>query len=166
MSLSIELRRSARLSDKIPYDYYFSKYHDVLHKITRTFKKMLSPNTVHLVSRHETVLTLYSVIKIINNNFPLLINYGKDDQSFLKMIKKIYTKSFDWLEEALNWLDWIEGEENAEERVLEKTDTHCLIKQIRKFRVYYEMFRDEYYKDIVTKYRVDRQIICCIDSYL
>lgn len=162
MSLSIALRRSARLSDKIPYDYYFLKYQDVLNKIPRIFKKVLSPNTIQLVSREETVIALCSIIKIINKNFPLLITYGKEDQGFLKMIKKIYTKSFDWLEEALNWLE----DETAEGREIEKTDTDRLIKQIRKFRIYYELFRDEYYKDIVTKYRVDRQIICCIDSYL
>jgi hypothetical protein len=162
MSLSIALRRSARLSDKIPYDYYFLKYQDVLNKIPRIFKKVLSPNTIQLVSREETVIALCSIIKIINKNFPLLITYGKEDQGFLKMIKKIYTKSFDWLEEALNWLE----DETAEGREIEKTDTERLIKQIRKFRIYYELFRDEYYKDIVTKYRVDRHIICCIDSYL
>ena len=162
MSLSIALRRSARLSDKIPYDYYFLKYQDVLNKIPRIFKKVLSPNTIQLVSREETVIALCSIIKIINKNFPLLITYGKEDQGFLKMIKKIYTKSFDWLEEALNWLE----DETAEGRDIEKTDTERLIKQIRKFRIYYEVFRDEYYKDIVTKYRVDRHIICCIDSYL
>jgi hypothetical protein len=156
------LRRSARLSDKIPYDYYFLKYQDVLNKIPRIFKKVLSPNTIQLVSREETVIALCSIIKIINKNFPLLITYGKEDQGFLKMIKKIYTKSFDWLEEALNWLE----DETAEGREIEKTDTERLIKQIRKFRIYYELFRDEYYKDIVTKYRVDRHIICCIDSYL
>ena len=162
MSLSIALRRSARLSDKIPYDYYFLKYQDVLNKIPRIFKKVLSPNTIQLVSREETVIALCSIIKIINKNFPLLITYGKEDQGFLKMIKKIYTKSFDWLEEALNWIE----DETAEGREIEKTDTERLIKQIRKFRIYYELFRDEYYKDIVTKYRVDRHIICCIDSYL
>jgi hypothetical protein len=162
MSVSIALRRSARLSDKIPYDYYFLKYQDVLNKIPRIFKKVLSPNTIQLVSREETVIALCSIIKIINKNFPLLITYGKEDQGFLKMIKKIYTKSFDWLEEALNWLE----DETAEGREIEKTDTERLIKQIRKFRIYYELFRDEYYKDIVTKYRVDRHIICCIDSYL
>ena len=162
MSVSIALRRSARLSDKIPYDYYFLKYQDVLNKIPRIFKKVLSPNTIQLVSREETVIALCSIIKIINKNFPLLITYGKEDQGFLKMIKKIYTKSFDWLEEALNWIE----DKMAEGREIEKTDTDRLIKQIRKFRIYYELFRDEYYKDIVTKYRVDRQIICCIDSYL
>lgn len=162
MSVSLVLRRSARLSDKIPYDYYFLKYQDVLNKIPRIFKKVLSPNTIQLVSREETVIALCSIIKIINKNFPLLITYGKEDQGFLKMIKKIYTKSFDWLEEALNWLE----DETAEGREIEKTDTERLIKQIRKFRIYYELFRDEYYKDIVTKYRVDRHIICCIDSYL
>lgn len=162
MSVSIALRRSVRLSDKIPYDYYFLKYQDVLNKITRIFKKQMSPNSIQLVSREETVIALCSIIKIINKNFPLLITYGKEDQGFLKMIKKIYTKSFDWLEEALNWLE----DETAEGREIEKTDTERLIKQIRKFRIYYELFRDEYYKDIVTKYRVDRHIICCIDSYL
>jgi len=163
MSLSITLRRSARLSDKIPYDYYFSKYHDVLNKIPRIFKKIMCPNIDNIVSREETVFALYSVIKFVNNNFPLLINYGNDDESLLKMIKKIYTKSFDWLEEAINWFE----EENAEGRAIPKSDyTERLIKQIRKFRIYYELFRDEYYKDIVTKYCVDRNIIYCIDSYL
>jgi hypothetical protein len=163
MSLSIALRRSERLSDKMPYDYYFSKYCDILNKIPRIFKKVMSPNIVNFVSREKTVFALYSVIKIVNKNFPLLINYGNDDQSLLKMIKKIYTKSFDWLEEALNWFE----EEQAEGRAIPKMDhTERLIKQIRKFRIYYEVFRDEYYKDIVTKYRIDRHIIYCIDSYL
>jgi len=159
MSVSLVLRRDPKLSDKFPYDYYFSKYHDVLDKIQKTHKKLMSPNSIHFVSREKTVYGLFAVVKIINKNFPLLITYGKDDQGFLKMIKLIYVKSFDWLEEALNWLE--------EERGIEKTDhTERLIKQIRKFRIYYELFRDEYFKDIVTKYRLDRHIICCIDSYL
>jgi hypothetical protein len=163
MSASLVLRRDPRLINKFPYDYYFSKYHDVLDKIKKTFKKQLSVNSSNFVSREKTVYGLFAIVKIINKNFPLLITYGKDDQDFLRMIKIIYIKSFDWLEEGLNFLE----EEKVAERVIAKTDhTERLIKQIRKFRMYYELVRDEYFKDIVTKYRVDRHIVSCIDSYL
>jgi hypothetical protein len=126
----------------------------VYDKIKNTLKK------AGLESREKTIDAICDGIQIINKNFPLLITYGKDDPGFLKIIKVIYNKSFDWLEEGLYWLD-------GEGRVTTKTDhTEHLIKKIRKFRIYYELFRDEYYKDIVTKYRIDRQIVYQIDSYL
>ena len=163
MSASLVLRRDPRLINKFPYDYYLSKYHDVLDKIKKTVKKQLLPNSSNFVSREKKVYGIFYIVKIINKNFPLLINYGKDDQSFLRMIKIIYIKSFDWIDEALDFLE----EEKVAERVIAKTDhTERLIKQIRKFRIYYELVRDEYFKDIVTKFRVDRHIVSCIDSYL
>jgi len=163
MSPSLVLRRDPRLTNKFPYDYYLSKYHDVFDKIKKTLKKLLSPNSNNFVSPERTIYGLFAIVKIINKNFPLLINYGKDDQSFLKLIKQIYVKSFDWIDEALNFLE----EEKAAGWVIAKTDhTERLIKQIRKFRIYYELVRDEYFKDIVTKYHVDRHIVSCIDSYL
>jgi hypothetical protein len=160
MSVSLVLKRDPRLINKFPYDYYFSKYYDVLDKINKTFNKLISSNSNNFDTHKKTIYTLYDVIKIINKNFPLLITYGNKDKKFLNLIKTIYNKSFQWLEETLNWLE----EKKVEEHIPDNSEQ--LIKQIRKFRIYYEAFRNEYFKDIVNKYHIDCHIVSYIDSYL
>jgi hypothetical protein len=159
--MSIFLRRSARLNEKIPFYYYMSQYNKILYKIKNKLINIV--NNMDYISREKTVYGLYDIIKIINDNFSFLINYGNDDKNLLNIIKRLYKKSFDWMKEAFDWIE----EEKSHGSVIEKTDyTERLIKQIKKFRNYYEIIRNEYYEDIIIKFNVDKNIIYNIDSYL
>lgn len=159
--MSIFLRRSARLNEKIPFYYYMSQYNKILYKIQNKLINIV--NNMDYISREKTVYALYDIIKIINDNFSFLINYGNDDKNLLNIMKRLYKKSFDWMKEAFDWIE----EEKSHGSVIEKTDyTERLIKQIKKFRNYYEIIRNEYYEDIIVKFNVDKNIIHNIDSYL
>ena len=149
--MSIVLRRSSRKYDQL-LSYYVKKYNEKMKTIYQILNYIDFCNRRLHLSYTETINNFSRLIKLTNSNFPMLVYYGKEDLTTLCFIRMIYNKTFEWIETAT--------------RVNNDPHLRRFIKNIRKFRTNYELFRDDFWDGIIRKYSLNDDIICLIEKYL
>lgn len=170
--MSLILRRSPRLHDQLLPRYIrnYRKQFDKIYRIWGVYsikakKLQILPQGSYFAVQPDSYImklnTLCDILRLTNKNFPMFIHYGKDDRDTLTFIKTIYNMSFKWLKEY--------GEVILASNTYSDEELKCLRKfkkHIMKFRVYYELLRNEFWESIVIKYSLNDDVVCLIDSYL
>jgi hypothetical protein len=164
--MSLVLRRSLRKHDQL-LSRYLDNYHKQLHIITRLWgihsikikKIQILPQCSYYsapeYSQLDRIIILNEIIRQTNKNFPMLLHYGKDNIDILEFLKNIYNMSFKWIRQFT---------ESSCEKI--NKGQRQLTKRIMKFRIYYELLRDEFWDIIIIKYSLSHDIVYLIDSYL
>ena len=170
--MSLILRRSSRLHDQL-LPRYIRNYHKQFDKIYRIWgvysikakKLQILPQGSYFAVQQDSytmkINVLCDILRLTNKNFTMFLHYGKDDRDTLTFIKTIYNMSFKWLKEY--------GEVILASNTYSDEELKCLRKfkkHIMKFRVYYELLRNEFWESIVIKYSLNDDVVCLIDSYL
>lgn len=149
--MSLVLRRSSRKYDQL-LSYYVEKYNEKMKTIYQILNFIDFCNRRLKLSYIETINIFGRLIRVTNESFSMLVYYGKEDIRTLCFIRMIYHKTFEWIELAT--------------KVNDGPVLRRFIKNIRKFRTNYELFRDDFWDGIIRKYSLNDDIICLIEKYL
>jgi hypothetical protein len=149
--MSIVLRRSSRKYDQL-LPYYVKKYNEKMKEIYLVLDYIDFCNRRLKLSYIETINNFGRLIRLTNESFSMLVYYGKEDLRTLCFIRMIYHKTFEWIELSTKVNNG---------RVLRR-----FIKNMRKIRTNYELFRDDFWDGIIRKYSLNDDIICLIEKYL
>ncbi len=149
--MSIVLRRSSRKYDQL-LPYYVKKYNEKIKVIYQILNYIDFCNRRLKLSYIQTINNVSRLIKVTNKSFSMIVYYGKEDLRILCFIRMVYHKTFELIKLAT--------------KVNDGPDLRRFIKHMRKFRINYELFRDDFWDGIIRKYSLNDDIIWLIEKYL
>lgn len=159
----VGLRRSDRLKEKL-YSRYYIEYKTYVRQLSILTKSLTNPKwidvTLSIINFYKIRINrMIDLMKLYKKSLSLIL-YFSSYQSGLKLIKQIYKKTLDTINDIQKLTDM--GDIESDNK-----NIRSLIKYFRWFRKYYKNYRYNNWESIINVNQLmDELIINKIDEYL